>query len=66
MQKKPVSAWMCIAALAAFLCVLLGLLCCRWNERTQELEWNWGGRPLSHMDAARNADTSNFDNVLKF
>ena len=62
LQKKRNNTWVYAVVLAAFFCVCLGMLFGWWPSRGFE----WGGRPTNAMDAARNADTSNFDNVLKF
>lgn len=54
-----------VGALAGLLLFCLALLFGLYDKDTQQ-NFAWGGRPTNAMDAARNADTSNFDNVLKF
>lgn len=54
-----------IGALIGLLVFCLALVFGASNKESQQ-GISWGGRPTNAMDAARNADTSNFDTVLKF
>jgi hypothetical protein len=64
MQKKSISTLALTGALTALLLACLVMVFGWWDG--SHIQFQWGGRPTNHMDAARNADTSNFDNVLKF
>lgn len=54
-----------IGALIGLLVFCLSLVF-GWYDKDPQPSFSWGGRPTNSMDAARNADTSNFDTVLKF
>ena len=66
MQKKSISTWVFAGALAVLLFLCLGMVFDWWDSRGSLQQMKWGGRPMNAMDKARNADTSNLDNVLKF
>ena len=66
MKKKSFETWTLAGALAALLCACLAMVFGWLPGSESQRKFVWGGRPTNAMDAARNADTSNLDTVLKF
>ncbi|HEY9756662.1 MAG TPA: hypothetical protein V6C97_15955 [Oculatellaceae cyanobacterium] len=69
MQKsKGMFGW--VGAIAALLCALLGFAYGWGSDSGIRVQCAWGQAGTrwreSAMDRARNADTSNFDNILQF
>lgn len=71
MMRKLKTIWTLVGvgALAALFLVCLGLMWqfhSLWKASGYPLKEKSNKRAMTEMEAARNADTSNFDNVLKF